>query len=104
MTEDEYMDNWVRPWWTRRCTHEGHYYYVSYSGQEQGCFRVLKEAEQVVVIDFVCLHQVHLCIDIDGIGGNCKTLSYDMYKSMTDERLLWEVQDMSQQLRSIAGM
>jgi hypothetical protein len=105
--EEEEYELWIKPWWEARCVHPGHYYYIPReTGIEQGCFRVLREAERVVVLDFRCMHQVHVCVNIDGAGGSCKAMTYDQYKAIEDmdRYLLLLVQDMAKELRSIAGM
>ena len=93
-----------KPWWYWRCTHRNHPYAPYSDGSAYGCWQVVQEAEQAVVLHLVCKQQVHICVDIAGVGGSCKAITSDEWAVMSDQYLLALVQDMARELRSIAGM
>lgn len=86
------------PWWWYRCTHRMHHHEI-HGGIEYGCWRVLKEAEGVVVLRLICRQQVHITVDLNEGGSVCKTLSDTQYMNMTDQDLMALVQSQRKQLR-----
>lgn len=100
---EEFLENQEKPWWFWRCTHRDHAYWYYPDGSEYGCWRTLRDAEQVVILHLICRQQVHICVNVNG-GSSCKTISSDEWAVMSDDYLLLLVQDMSKELRSIVGM
>jgi hypothetical protein len=96
---NEYYENYEPPWWFRRCTHNVHAYWQDPEGKEYGCWRVLREAEQVVILQQLCLPKVHVLVDIAGVGSICKSISRPIYEAMSQSEVLALVQSQTRDLR-----
>lgn len=88
------------PWWMNRCTHREHQYELD-DNTEYGCWRVLKEAEGVVVLHLQCRNLVHICVDHAGVGSMCKTLTFEQYFKLSNPEELKLVQGMFRELKSL---
>jgi len=88
------------PWWFYRCTHRSHGYEM-HGGQEFGCWRVLREAEGVAILELTCLHQVHVLVELDGAGSVCKTLKCSQYEALSEQEIMALVQQKRRELRSL---
>lgn len=90
------------PWWWYRCTHREHEYWMpdSQSLAQYGCWRVLREAEHVVVLHLICLGQVHILVDADGVGSVCKTMTKTEYSKLSEPDVLKLVQDQFRELKN----
>jgi hypothetical protein len=100
---DKILGDQEKPWWFSRCTHRDHAYWCYPDGSEWGCWHVLREAEKTVVLQLICLQQVHVCVEIDG-SSICKAMRQDEWAGLTEQYRLALVQDLAKDLRSIARM
>lgn len=92
-----------QPWWWYRCIHRSHEYYIV-EGSEYGCWRVLKEAEGVAILQLICLAQFHILVDRPGIGSMCQTLKSQQFNPLFEDEaaLLRYVQSQWKSLQSVS--
>lgn len=91
------------PWWWRRCTHAMGHYYDLVDGREYGCWRTLREAEGVVILQQTCLHRVHICVELPGAGSMCKEITSVQYSNMEERQILAQVQSQWRELKQLGG-
>jgi hypothetical protein len=104
MTEaslDEFYENQPKPWWFKHCVHPGHAYWYDPDGNEYGCFKTVKETEQVVVLDMTCCRQIHLCVQLEGGGTACKTIDPTIYDNLHPREEMAMIQDLLSTLKAL---
>lgn len=92
--------NEEKPWWWYRCTHREHAYDVYDDGSEYGCWRVLREAEQVAILHLTCLHVVHICVNWQN-NSSCRVLPRSTFVKMEEPHILALVAELLNDLRAI---
>jgi hypothetical protein len=107
MTPDqltEFYEDQEKPWWWYRCTHREHAYWYDPDGKDYGCWKVLKEAEGVAIIQQTCLPRVHICVELTSVGSVCKCLLQQEWDALSQPQVMQLVQGMFRELKSLQVM